>query len=840
MTQRARLEAGVVAALDRANNAPMAWGVDDCALWAADVVRDVLGYDPAKKFRGRYTTRNGARRVMGPNGLKGAVRLAARRHGWQRIKPEMAQPGDAGLAWTLVEIPGRPATSVLATVICRAQGWFVGRNERGFTAIKAHDVVAAWSVLPVLPWQPGRRAAMNRPATRPNMGAPLPAGCDEPISIAIGLTALLSGTILAGTGGFIITAVLAVGFSLVSSLLAPHLGGSVGQPDTPQSVQITERQSLPPKRVILGSAYVGGALFFEQVKPPYLYQGILINYGAVTSVDSVAIGTNTLQFSTITPNAILTPIPVAGQPAYPTRLQLSLRYGAIDQATDTLIATDFPTLATNVIDPATGTRLGNATSYGGLAAAFDGQPYQVTTQCSAVLGTGNLTATIGKDWGVGITKTIQRFRVYVPSDLPFSNSADGTVTVYLEGSTDNFASSIVALKTIAAIQYQAAGVIDVAAGIVTSTAYRYHRVRLVESTGDVTAHSVAIAEVQFFDGTNGNEFRQRGITTAVLRYHYGGTDNTAATQAAFIALWGQVQRPNAFFLVKGGAVYDPRDAVQSLTDPTTWKWTNNATLVQTYYLTQSWGGRISTDKIDWVKTIDSANYDDEVIACRDGTLIPRHTIDGCITLDQTPATIMPLLLAANRAFLLESAGKVWIQSSRPRTLIVTIHDGILTGGVKYQASKPKKDLVNKLQVRFVAPTQDYQLVDGPILERTDLEATDQQTLPATLALNFTQDVRRAQRLQKAFLATARLGRTITCTVDTAIMAQPGVKANGLIGQAVTFASSLFAAANGTYLVMSVGFADDFSAMSLALTEYDATIETDWNPLLDEQPFVLGV
>jgi hypothetical protein len=35
----------------------------------------------------------------------------------------------------------------------------------------------------------------------------------------------------------------------------------------------------PYKRVIVGSAFVGGALFFEQVKPPYLTMGVLVNYG---------------------------------------------------------------------------------------------------------------------------------------------------------------------------------------------------------------------------------------------------------------------------------------------------------------------------------------------------------------------------------------------------------------------------------------------------------------------------------------------------------------------------------------------------------------------------------
>ena len=61
----------------------------------------------------------------------------------------------------------------------------------------------------------------------------------------------------------------------------------------------------------------------------------------------------------------------------------------------------------------------------------------------------------------------------------------------------------------------------------------------------------------------------------------------------------------------------------------------------------------------------------------------------------------------------------------------------------------------------------------------------------------------------------------------------------LIGSVVTFNSELFSAANGTYLVTAVGFSDDCTTLSLALTEYDASIEKSWNPEVDEKPFVLS-
>lgn len=164
----------------------------------------------------------------------------------------------------------------------------------------------------------------------------------------------------------------------------------------------------------------------------------------------------------------------------------------------------------------------------------------------------------------------------------------------------------------------------------------------------------------------------------------------------------------------------------------------------------------------------------------------------------------------------------------------------MAGGITYQAAKQKTDLVNKLQVRFVSPDQEYQIVDGPILDRTDLATADGETLTATLALVYTQDHRRAQRLQKAFLLSSRLAGTITCTVDIRLMAIAAENAQEeLIGQVVTVDSVLFSKMNGTYMVTAVGFADDCTTLALALTRYDATIESNWNPETDEQAFELA-
>lgn len=204
MTTRAALELSVVSAMAAAD-APMRWGEDDCALWVANALRDPLGYDPAAKVRGRYRTRRGAMRTTGRAGLLGQLRAIARARHWKRIDPRLAQAGDVGMAWTT----GPSGKPVLATVMCRARGWFVGRNEMGFSAVAADRVAVAWSVLPdALAAGPGPRVNL-RGATH------------DPISQAIGLTALITSVIGESiTIGAATISAAAIGGAIVSTSLS--------------------------------------------------------------------------------------------------------------------------------------------------------------------------------------------------------------------------------------------------------------------------------------------------------------------------------------------------------------------------------------------------------------------------------------------------------------------------------------------------------------------------------------------------------------------------------------------------------------------------------------------
>lgn len=134
MAARRLLIRAIDAALADWCESDMTWGTDDCLMGLANIYVVALGIDPASAWRGRYRTERGARRVMGRGGVLRAVGHGARSVGWQRIKPAEARPGDLGVARTINGHAG---------VIRHRRDW-LGRRDRGFTAIPPEYVVTAW------------------------------------------------------------------------------------------------------------------------------------------------------------------------------------------------------------------------------------------------------------------------------------------------------------------------------------------------------------------------------------------------------------------------------------------------------------------------------------------------------------------------------------------------------------------------------------------------------------------------------------------------------------------------------------------------------------------------
>jgi hypothetical protein len=149
----------------------------------------------------------------------------------------------------------------------------------------------------------------------------------------------------------------------------------------------------------------------------------------------------------------------------------------------------------------TGTAIGNAVSNGTLSSAFDGTTIQAASASAAILGSsGNDTIYIGKDWGLGNTKTITGFEVWSPNNDGISSSgASGAsgCSLTLFGSNSNDISTAINLGGLSSLAFNlVSNEYSKLSGLTTSTAYRYHWIKGI-SNGH--SGSLYIAEVEFFE-----------------------------------------------------------------------------------------------------------------------------------------------------------------------------------------------------------------------------------------------------------------------------------------------------------------------------------------------------
>lgn len=113
--------------------APFAWGVNDCALFAADAIRNMTGEDIAADFRGKYTDEAGAwKTAASVTGIANATvadcaAWCAAKAGLAEWQPaRMAQRGDLAIVRNgareisgIVHLNGRHVVSVAETGLVR-------------------------------------------------------------------------------------------------------------------------------------------------------------------------------------------------------------------------------------------------------------------------------------------------------------------------------------------------------------------------------------------------------------------------------------------------------------------------------------------------------------------------------------------------------------------------------------------------------------------------------------------------------------------------------------------------------------------------------------------------
>lgn len=478
--------------------------------------------------------------------------------------------------------------------------------------------------------------------------------------LAAGLAPLLGTTIFGSLtiGGLLTTVAISGASFLLNSLLAPKPQSSGTFTD--QGLKVISRDPVPAQRLIIGRALVGGSLFFLEVKPPYMYYGIIIASHEIAAVEDIRLGNVNVHVDN---NGFATAAPY--KDATQSYVQFSVRLGTDNQVIDPILAADFP-------------------------------------------------------------------------ELP-------------------------------------------------------------------------------------STFRQRGHATVVCKFDYGGT----AVQHEKV--WGSSQ-PTPLFLVKGAKFYDPRKPTHAVDDPTTWEWTDNASLCQAGWLTHRKGGRRSWDQIDVESLKVAANNDDIAVALKAGGSEKQWTVNGAILLTEEPFDIINNLLTANLGSLVWHDGKYGFISGGPKFQSWTLNDNSVRGDISVRYDRPRRDLVNTVDTVFTAPDREYQLANGPTITNAAYLADDGEEHRITVRLNFTASHTRAQRIAKVLLESARKGKLITTThgIDALRLSASDI---------INIESGVISEIDGIYRVMGMKLNENFE-WEISAEQWDNDTWL-WSPSTDEQPFTLA-
>lgn len=322
-------------------------------------------------------------------------------------------------------------------------------------------------------------------------------------------------------------------------------------------------------------------------------------------------------------------------------------------------------------------------------------------------------------------------------------------------------------------------------------------------------------------------FRHRGHTRLVIKAHYGANDTVHNE------VYGTNGGLNPLVRFQGGKVYDPRKPGQDVSDPTTWTWTDTASLCIVRYLLHPWPDMrlVEPGQINWDLVAAAAEVDERWKARGDGTTERNHTLNGVILAGEDPFTVVRDMLVGNDGLLILDRGKYHLVSGGPVAPIGTLHQGMLAGGFEYQSEAADRDLINTLSIEIVDPSRDYQVVVGPVLKRTDLIAADGRALEATRSYRFIEGHQRGQRIGDREIRRSRVGRSFSAPFTSEA-------ADYKAGDVVRIDFRDFPHVNGIYQIVSGDEDAATGTVPLSLIGWDDEVYTGYNAATDEQPFTL--
>ncbi len=257
------------------------------------------------------------------------------------------------------------------------------------------------------------------------------------------------------------------------------------------------------------------------------------------------------------------------------------------------------------------------------------------------------------------------------------------------------------------------------------------------------------------------------------------TDHRGDGVVTGFAIWKAVKAKNYQKVYSGGGpnqmplslvmklqpVFDWRDPAQSVTDPLTWTWSENAILHLAHYLlvrdNKSWAIHFAPTLAYWTAAADVC---DEAVALKAGGSEARYR--GCVVhkhTDEHKSVVASLLACCDGWMSPRADMALVVYAGRYSPPSVTVDDRDVVS-YSVQDGIEEENAVNTIPLTYVSSLHDYTTVDtDPWTDEDDIERRGKELASGGLA-NQVPSHSQARRLGKRAFAEAMAGKRGTCTL----------------------------------------------------------------------------